>query len=219
MTQETKLPTIGIACYASQGGSGIVATELGLLLARTGYEVHFISRSLPWRLTRYEKNVFYHQVEVANYPVFQHPPYTLSLATVMSEVARDHGLDILHVHYAIPHAASAFLAREMVGADLLTSIAAGSGNFSSSFEPDPGAVTELASFDFVGANDLTYWRNSVVDRVFYQGEPFEPRLSIDPATATVVDEGPWSAFVAATPDRIWVDQTSPRKVTNPWFNI
>ena len=111
------------------------------------------------------------------------------------------------------------MSHSMVGADLLTSIAAGSGNFSSSFEPDPGAVTELASFDFVGANDLTYWRNSVVDRVFYQGEPFEPRLSIDPATATVVDEGPWSAFVAATPDRIWVDQTSPRKVTNPWFNV
>ncbi len=111
----TKLPTIGIVCYASQGGSGIVASELGLLLARTGYEVHFISSSLPWRLHRYERNVFYHPVEVVNYPVFLHPPYTLSLATVMSEVAQEYGLDILHVHYAIPHAASAFLAREMVG--------------------------------------------------------------------------------------------------------
>ena len=119
MISHSKLPAIGIACYASQGGSGIVATELGLLLARTGYEVHFISSSLPWRLHHYEQNVFYHQVEVANYPVFQHPPYTLSLATVMSEVAQEHGLDILHVHYAIPHAASAFLAREMVGADRL----------------------------------------------------------------------------------------------------
>jgi len=115
----TNLPTIGIACYASQGGSGIVASELGLLLARTGYEVHFISSSLPWRLHHYERNVFYHQVEVANYPVFHHPPYTLSLATKMSEVATEHGLDILHVHYAIPHAASAFLAQQMVGPDRL----------------------------------------------------------------------------------------------------
>ncbi len=113
----TSLPNIGIACYASQGGSGIVASELGLLLARTGYEVHFIASSLPLRLHHYEHNIFYHQVDVANYPVFQHPPYTLSLATKMSEVATEYGLDILHVHYAIPHAASAFLAREMVGPD------------------------------------------------------------------------------------------------------
>jgi N-acetyl-alpha-D-glucosaminyl L-malate synthase BshA len=110
----SRLPVIGINCYASQGGSGIVATELGLLLARSGYEVHFISSSLPMRLRRYERNIFYHQVEMANYPVFQHPPYTLSLATMMSEVAEREGLDILHVHYAIPHAASAFLAREMM---------------------------------------------------------------------------------------------------------
>lgn len=114
-----RLPAIGITCYPTQGGSGIVATELGLNLARSGYEVHFISSSLPLRLRTFRENVFYHQVEVVNYPVFLHPPYTLSLASAMSEVARRHSLDILHVHYAIPHTASAFLAQQMVGPDRL----------------------------------------------------------------------------------------------------
>jgi N-acetyl-alpha-D-glucosaminyl L-malate synthase BshA len=115
----SRLPAIGITCYPSQGGSGIIASELGLNLARTGYEVHFITSSLPLRLRGYERNIFYHQVDSAQYPVFQHPPYTLSLASAMSEVASRYGLDILHVHYAIPHAASAFLAREMIGPERL----------------------------------------------------------------------------------------------------
>jgi N-acetyl-alpha-D-glucosaminyl L-malate synthase BshA len=114
-----RLPAIGITCYPTQGGSGIVATELGLNLARSGYEVHFISSSLPLRLRKFRGNVIYHQVDVVNYPVFLHPPYTLSLASAMSEVAVRHNLDILHVHYAIPHAASAYLAQQMVGPDRL----------------------------------------------------------------------------------------------------
>jgi N-acetyl-alpha-D-glucosaminyl L-malate synthase BshA len=115
----SRLPAIGITCYPSAGGSGIIATELGLNLARSGYSVHFITSQLPLRLRGYTENVLYHPVEIANYPVFQHPPYTLSLATAMSEVVQRHGLEILHVHYAIPHAASAFLAREMTGGDQL----------------------------------------------------------------------------------------------------
>ena len=115
----SRLPSIGITCYPSQGGSGIVATELGLNLARSGYAVHFICASLPLRLRQYRENVFYHEVEVADYAVFQYPPYTLSLATAMAETAAKHHLDILHVHYAIPHAASGYLARQMVGPDRL----------------------------------------------------------------------------------------------------
>ena len=115
----TRMPAIGITCYPSQGGSGVVATELGLNLARLGCAVHFISSQLPFRLRRYRENIFYHPVEMPHYPVFEHSPYTLSLATAMSETATRCGLDILHVHYAIPHAASAFLAREMVGRDRL----------------------------------------------------------------------------------------------------
>ena len=111
----SRLPVIGITCFPTAGGSGVIASELGVNLARSGYEVHFITRALPWRLRRYDRNIFFHQVDPFSYPVFQGDPYTLALATMMSEVATQHGLDILHVHYAIPHAASAFLAREMLG--------------------------------------------------------------------------------------------------------
>jgi L-malate glycosyltransferase len=111
----SRVPSIGITCYPSQGGSGIVATELGLNLARSGYAVHFICSSPPLRLRQYTENVFYHPVPAFDYPVFQSPPYTLSLATAMAEAVQKHHLDILHVHYAIPHAASGYLAREMVG--------------------------------------------------------------------------------------------------------
>lgn len=116
---SARMPSIGITCYPSQGGSGVVATELGLHLARSGCEVHFIASSLPFRLRGYEQNIFYHQVEMPHYPVFKHSPYTLSLATAMSEVAERCGLDILHVHYAIPHAASAYLAQQMIGPERL----------------------------------------------------------------------------------------------------
>ena len=104
---------IGIVCYPSSGGSGIVATELGLALAHRGWEVHFITYAQPIRLQGFETNVFFHEVQTENYPVFHHPPYTLSLAVKIHEVAERHGLDLVHVHYAIPHATAAFLAREM----------------------------------------------------------------------------------------------------------
>lgn len=105
---------LGIVCYPSSGGSGIVATELGLALAHRGWQVHFITYALPVRLKGYEENVYFHEVQTDNYPVFHHPPYTLSLAVKITEVAETHGLDVIHVHYAIPHATCAYLAREML---------------------------------------------------------------------------------------------------------
>lgn len=114
---------IGITSFATQGGSGIVATELGLALARRGdFEVHFISNALPVRLRHFTPNVFFHEVEPANYPLFPHPPYSLTLASKMTEVARYHALDVLHVHYAIPHAASAYLAKQMLLPDPISVI-------------------------------------------------------------------------------------------------
>lgn len=104
---------IGISCYASVGGSGIVATELGLALAERGHEVHFITASVPFRVTQGQERVFVHTVETLDYPLFEHPPYTLALAVKMHQVASFHGLDLLHVHYAIPHAAAAILASQM----------------------------------------------------------------------------------------------------------
>lgn len=104
---------IGITCYPSVGGSGVIATELGKLLAEKGHEIHFISTSLPFRLNKMYHNVYYHQVEVNSYSVFQYPPYDLALASKMAEVIQREKLDILHVHYAIPHAVCAILAKQM----------------------------------------------------------------------------------------------------------
>ncbi len=104
---------IGITCYPTYGGSGIVATELGLELANRGHEVHFISYANPIRLDPDTPGIYYHEVEVSTYPLFQYPPYSLALASRMAEVAERHSLDLLHVHYAIPHSISALLAQEM----------------------------------------------------------------------------------------------------------
>jgi L-malate glycosyltransferase len=104
---------IGITCYPTFGGSGVVATELGVALAQRGDEVHFISYALPSRLDLPRERVHFHEVVAPSYPLFVSPPYTLALATKMAEVARHCHLDLLHVHYALPHAVSAILAREM----------------------------------------------------------------------------------------------------------
>src|SRR5580700_237195 len=106
---------IGITCYPTYGGSGVVATELGLELAQRGHEIHFISYAQPIRLRGEEPNIHYHEVEVSRYPLFDYPPYDLALATRMAEVAQLYDLDLLHVHYAIPHSVSALLARQMLG--------------------------------------------------------------------------------------------------------
>lgn len=106
---------IGITCYPSLGGSGVVATELGKLLAEKGHEIHFITHSMPFRLGSFHRNIYYHEVEVSDYYVFRYPPYDLSLASKMNQVARLQNLDILHVHYAVPHAICAYLAKQMSG--------------------------------------------------------------------------------------------------------
>ena len=105
---------IGITCYPTYGGSGVVATELGIELATRGHEVHFISYSQPFRLAGRESKIHFHEVSVSNYPLFEFPPYDLALATHMAEVAEYYDLDLLHVHYAIPHSVSAMLARQML---------------------------------------------------------------------------------------------------------
>jgi N-acetyl-alpha-D-glucosaminyl L-malate synthase BshA len=113
MAEERRLK-IGITCYPTYGGSGVVATELGLELAQRGHEIHFITYAPPIRLNRPTLNIHYHEVEVSRYPLFEYPPYELALATRMAEVAEIYELDLLHVHYAIPHSVSALLARQML---------------------------------------------------------------------------------------------------------
>lgn len=109
---------IGITCYPTVGGSGVVATELGKMLAEKGHEIHFITSSTPFRLNRLYANIFSHQVDVNSYSVFQYAPYDIALATKIAEVIKNEKLDLLHVHYAIPHAVCAILGRDMAGSDI-----------------------------------------------------------------------------------------------------
>lgn len=106
---------IGITCYPTYGGSGTVATELGKALAARGHKVHFISYSLPYRLTEFDENISFHEVSTVRYPLFEYPPYSLALAAKMAEVVENERLELLHVHYAIPHATSAYLTKQMLG--------------------------------------------------------------------------------------------------------
>ena len=106
---------IGIACYPTYGGSGVVAAELGKALAERGHQIHFISYAIPIRLDGFSGNIVYHEVEVSNYPLFDFPLYTPALASKIVEVSRFEHLDILHAHYAIPHAISAYLAKQILG--------------------------------------------------------------------------------------------------------
>ncbi len=105
---------IGIVCYPTFGGSGIVATELGNALAKKGHSVHFITYSQPTRMEFFNENVYYHEVDVMNYPLFQYPPYELALTSKMVDVVKFEKLDLLHVHYAIPHASAAFMAKQIL---------------------------------------------------------------------------------------------------------
>lgn len=105
---------IGIVCYPTFGGSGVIATELGKALAKEGHEVHFITYSQPTRLDFFNENLFYHEVDIRTYPLFQYPPYELALASKMVNVVKYENLDLLHVHYAIPHASAAYMAKQIL---------------------------------------------------------------------------------------------------------
>ncbi|KIX91506.1 N-acetyl-alpha-D-glucosaminyl L-malate synthase [Staphylococcus microti] len=109
---------IGITCYPSIGGSGVIATELGILMAERGHEVHFITSNMPFRLNKPIPNITFHQVDVNQYAVFQYPPYDISLSTKIANVINEYDLDVLHMHYAIPHAICGILARQMSGKNI-----------------------------------------------------------------------------------------------------
>src|SRR5690606_35026089 len=108
---------IGIVCYPTFGGSGVLATELGKALAQKDYQVHFITYQQPVRLNGFIPNIFYHEVQVPTYPLFDYPPYETALASTMVDVIRNNKLDLLHVHYAIPHASAAFMAKKILEAE------------------------------------------------------------------------------------------------------
>lgn len=109
---------IGITCYPSMGGSGIIATELGIKLAERGHDIHFITSNIPFRIRKSLPNITFHQVEVNQYAVFQYAPYDITLSTKIAEVINEYDLDILHMHYAVPHAVCGILAKQMSGKDI-----------------------------------------------------------------------------------------------------
>ena len=113
---------IGIVCYPTHGGSGVVASELAIGLAKKGHEMHIVSYAPPFRLRTFHQNIFIHEIEVASYPLFKYPPYELGLVTKLVELAEAHDLDIIHAHYAVPHAASAYLAKQIFNSPRLKTI-------------------------------------------------------------------------------------------------
>lgn len=160
---------IGITCYPSVGGSGVVATELGKLLAEKGHEIHFITSSIPFRLNKIYCNIYYHEVEVNQYSVFKHPPYDLSLASKMAEVAKNEKLDLLHVHYAVPHAVCAYLAKQMVGGDLkIVTTLHGTDITVLGYDL---SLSDLIRFSIESSDVVTAVSNALVDQTYELLEP------------------------------------------------
>ncbi|WP_312475799.1 N-acetyl-alpha-D-glucosaminyl L-malate synthase BshA [Neobacillus sp.] len=155
---------IGITCYPTVGGSGVVATELGKMLAEKGHEIHFISSSIPFRLNKMYHNIYYHQVEVNQYSVFQYPPYDIALASKMAEVANREKLDILHVHYAIPHAVCAILAKQMSHRDIkIVTTLHGTDITVLGYDP---SLTDAIKFGIEKSDIVTAVSNALVNQTY-----------------------------------------------------
>ena len=178
----SKLLKVGITCYPTFGGSGVIATEIGIELAKRGHQVHFISSDIPMRLRqeRFAANIFYHEIEIQNYPVFMHPPYTLGLASKMVEVCTYEGLDILHVHYAVPHATSAYLARQILGKQAPKIITTLHGTDITLVGSDR-SYFPIARFSIVESDGVTvpsqYLRNATYDKL---GVPSSKAIEVIP---------------------------------------
>lgn len=166
---------IGITCYPTYGGSGVVATELGKELALRGHEIHFISYALPFRLSLSIPRVSFHEVEVSAYPLFEYKPYTLALASQMLQVTLDEGLDLLHVHYAIPHSVSAYLAKQMIAPRKLPVITTLHGTDISLVGIDRSYLP-ITRFSIEQSDGVTAISNHLTDRTFRE---FGVRHSIE----------------------------------------
>lgn len=155
---------IGITCYPTVGGSGVVATELGKMLAEKGHEIHFISSSIPFRLNRMYHNIYYHQVEVNQYSVFQYPPYDIALASKIAEVVNREKLDLLHVHYAIPHAVCAILAKQMCTRDIkIVTTLHGTDITVLGYDP---SLTDAIKFGIEKSDVVTAVSNALVEQTY-----------------------------------------------------
>jgi N-acetyl-alpha-D-glucosaminyl L-malate synthase BshA len=166
---------IGITCYPTVGGSGVIATELGKLLAEKGHEIHFISSSLPFRLNKVYGNIYYHEVQVNHYSVFQYPPYDLALAGKMAEVIDREELDLLHVHYAVPHAVCAVLARQMAKRDVkIVTTLHGTDITVLGYDP---SMSDLIRFGIEKSDSVTAVSQQLIQQTY---ELLEPNKKITP---------------------------------------
>ncbi|AZR72238.1 N-acetyl-alpha-D-glucosaminyl L-malate synthase BshA [Anoxybacter fermentans] len=156
---------IGIVCYPSHGGSGVVATELGKQLARRGHKVHFISYNLPFRLDKFYDNIYYHEVDTPTYPLFKYPPYSLALTNKIAELIRYEKLDVIHAHYAIPHSLCAIIARDIAKAPELRLVTTLHGTDITLVGNDP-SYRELTKYsieetDGVTAVSKALWKETI----------------------------------------------------------
>jgi len=165
---------IGISCHASTGGSGIVATELGLALASRGHEVHFVVNNIPFRLRDNIKNIFCHLVEPINYPVLNQPPLYLAMASRIAEVVEEHSIQVWHAHYAIPYASIALLAREMLSPDLrfcLITTLHGTDITIVGADPSLYKVTKYAMENSCAITAVSEWLKQETEREFQLSKP------------------------------------------------
>jgi N-acetyl-alpha-D-glucosaminyl L-malate synthase BshA len=170
--------SIGICCYPTFGGSGIVATEIGLVLAKRGHRVHFISYDVPGRLDRFVDNVLFHEVETVEYPLFHQSPYPLALASKIVEVCRWEKLDLLHVHYAVPHATSAYLAKQILGSAAPKIVTTLHGTDITLVGSDPSFLP-ITRFSIVESDGIT------TPSAYLRAATYE-KLDIPPSTAIEV---------------------------------
>jgi N-acetyl-alpha-D-glucosaminyl L-malate synthase BshA len=157
---------IGIVCYPTHGGSGVVASELAIGLARKGHEMHIVSYATPFRLRTFHQNIFVHEVEAASYPLFKYPPYELGLVTKLVELAESQGLDLIHSHYAVPHAASAYLAKQILDSPRLKTLTTLHGTDITLVGADP-SFRRVVKFAIERSDGVTavsrYLRNRTVE--------------------------------------------------------
>jgi N-acetyl-alpha-D-glucosaminyl L-malate synthase BshA len=207
---------IGISCYPTFGGSGIVATELAMALAAQGDEVHVISYAVPSRLQLAQPRLYFHQVLVPNYPLFEFPPYELALASKMTEVARFQGLDLMHVHYAVPNAASAILARQILAPRPLPVVTTLHGTDVTLVGNDPSYLetTRYAVLNSDLVTAVSDWlRRATEEQLCLEGHPIEvvPNF-VDPARYERVKESPGARRWARPGERILLHVSNFRPV-------
>lgn len=208
---------VGIVCYPTLGGSGIVATELGHELAERGHEVHFITYQIPFRLELQHPNIHFHAVEINQYDLFKYPDYALTLAVKMANVAQEHDLDILHVHYAIPHATSAYLAKHILGKKRPAVITTLHGTDITLVGKDP-AYFQIVKFSIeqsCGVTAVSQSLRSDTEKAFGIEKPIEVIYNFFTADPKLLGKKPLRGQYAPNGEKVLIHSSNYRSVKRP----